>query len=347
MLIKNKSKDVFLLKQAGSDVDKSLQLTGYQVSKPNIPEVWSSTMGEGITVAVLDTGCQITHPDIKNAVLRTRSCINSAKIKLLERMIRDGKLGKTKSTISKSAQLKIGKNLEKLEQQLLKMTSDVTDVDSHGTFVSSEIVAESDNFGIVGVAPKAKLMVVKVLRDDGSGSFEDVAAGINFAVANKADVISLSLGSSVSSPLVLQAIKNAYNKQIPVICAAGNSGNTGKLDYPAQYSQTISVGAINRWADRASFSQTGSRLDFVMYGTNILGAVPTDDYAFMSGTSMATPIVAGIVALLLSKHRNFGGNTPINNVEDIRQHLAKICIDLGDVGKDSQYGFGLIDASKL
>lgn len=275
------------------------QTVGYQISKHNIPDVWLETEGEGVTVAVLDTGCW-PHPDLQGALISGHNFWDNSSI------TKDGGCG-------------------------------------HGTHCCGILGARNNTIGIVGVAPQVKILVVKVLSDEGWGYSDQVNAGIYYAINHGADVISMSLGSPDYDPDEHKAIAAAYKANIPVVCAAGNSGDVGSLDYPARHAETISVGALNEANARAEFSQTGRRLDFMAPGVAIQSTFLKDSYTVMSGTSMATPWVAGVVALMISKHRKYGGDTPLNTVEDIREHLRKTCIDLNTAGHDSMTGYGLVD----
>jgi len=275
----------------------SSQRFGYQIIKHNIPNVWLETQGEGVKVAILDTGCQVDHEDLIGSVTYSHG--------------------------------------------------NVADVHGHGSHVSGIISANNNTKGIVGVAPLAELHIYKVLDDNGSGTWQGVADGINAAMFNGADIISMSLGGSGTASVITSAIVNAYNTGVVVICAAGNSGNTGQIDYPGRYSETISVGALDENNIRASFSSTGSNLDFMAPGVSILSTVPGDGYQYMSGSSMSCPWLAGIVALMISKHRQFGGFTPIDNVEDVREHLRRHAIDMQSVGKDLDSGWGYVDVQSL
>lgn len=226
------------------------------------------------------------------------------------------------------------------------------DAESHtyianGHFVSNThvagIIAARDNaIGIVGVAPQSSLIAIKALGDDGNGSFEAIIKGIEIAIQLKADIINMSLGSPVGDSLLQAACKKAYDANIPLICAAGNSG-TEVLDFPAQYEETISVGALDARNTRAVFSQYGSGLDFMAPGVDILSTTPNNTYSIMSGSSMSAPWLAGIVALLLSKHKKNQGKTPIHTVEDVRNHLKCMATTLEEAGT----GFGFVDVSKM
>jgi len=276
------------------------QEIGYQISKHNIPQIWKETEGEGITIAVLDTGFY-EHQDLKDALIE-------------------------------------GNNFSE--------SPDITDRDGHSSFVSGVVTANNNDIGIVGVAPKAKILIIKVLDDNGEGYLEDVTRGIIWAVENKVDIINMSLGGEEGDPKLYNAIKLAYDQKIPVICAAGNSGNVGTIDYPANYPETIAIGALDERNLRADFSQTGQNLDFMAPGTSIRSTVPGNRYSVWSGTSFSSPWAAGVIALMMAKHRTLGGNTPVKTVEDVREHLRKTAIDLDQAGKDPKTGFGLIDAVK-
>ena len=222
----------------------------------------------------------------------------------------------------------------------------IVDGNSHGTHVAGTIAANNNAKGIVGIAPKATIYANKVLSDSGGGSDYSVSRGIREAVANKCDIINLSLGAPVDLPQTREAIKHAYNNNVIVICAAGNSGQLDHVIYPAFYKETISVGALNSSNIRAWFSTGGANLDFMAPGVSILSTVPNNGYAKYSGTSMATPWLAGIAALILSKHRKYGGSTPVDNVEQMREHIKRLAIDLGQPGWDKETGFGIINVKE-
>lgn len=221
----------------------------------------------------------------------------------------------------------------------------VSDQNGHGTHVSGIVSAQRNNMGVVGVAPESKILPIKVLDKDGRGSLEALAEAISFATDEGVDVINVSLGGTFNFKSVRNAILKAYKKNIPVICAAGNNGDLGKIMFPAYYPETISIGAIDEERVRTEWSQTGTNLDFMAPGDSIVSTFPTNQYAAMSGTSMASPWVAGVVALMIAKHRKFGGQTPIEGVEDIREHLKKTALDIYKVGKDKKTGFGIISVS--
>jgi len=162
------------------DFNASSQLMGYQIWKHNVPDLWNETQGEGVKVAILDTGCQSSHPDLQGRIA-------------------------------------------------FKYPGEAPDAVGHGTHVSGTVAASNNEIGFVGVAPKADLYIIKVLNDQGWGTLDDVANGIYKAVEMGCDVISMSLGSPYTDPILHDAVKTAYNANIPIVCAAGNSGEIGAL----------------------------------------------------------------------------------------------------------------------
>ena len=222
------------------------------------------------------------------------------------------------------------------------------DVQGHGTHTAGTIAARDNATGCVGVAPEAKLLVGKVLGDNGSGSSAGVAAGILWAIDQKADLISMSLGSPQPDPRIKDAVEAALKAGIYVIAAAGNEGpSLDTIGYPAGFDGVVSVGAIDPNRRPAQFSSRGRRLDIMAPGTDIVSCWPPNGLARLSGTSMATPFVAGVVALILAKHKQFAGDTPVDTPADLVDHLHKTAVDLDAPGFDMNTGWGLIDPEKL
>lgn len=220
-------------------------------------------------------------------------------------------------------------------------TTSYVDQNGHGTHVAGVIAAQGTNGGVKGVAPAASIYAVKALDSNGEGYTSDIIAGIDWAIQNKMDIISMSLGSSESSTALKNAIDTAYSNGLLIVAAAGNDGNTSgtgtNIEYPANYSSAIAVGAVDSSNRRASFSSTGSKLEVSAPGVDIVSTYLNNGYEKMSGTSMATPFVAGDLALLKQKYPSY------TNVQ-LRQLLDSNVKDLGTSGKDSLYGYGLITA---
>jgi len=213
----------------------------------------------------------------------------------------------------------------------------VYDAYGHGTHCAGTIAQNTDNgIGTVGVAPGTRLLPVKVLGDSGYGSSADIAAGIEWAADNGADVISMSIGWWGYSTTVANAVSYAHDRDVVLVGAAGNE-DTGSLNYPAAYDEVISVGAT-RWNDRlTSFTNWGEDLDLVAPGEDVLQEVPSWYYSAWSGTSMATPHVAGVAALIVAQG--------IDDPQLVREILHQSAVDLGDSGRDEWFGHGLVDAA--
>ncbi|MBS0207792.1 MAG: S8 family peptidase [Planctomycetes bacterium] len=224
------------------------------------------------------------------------------------------------------------------------------DRQGHGTHTAGTIAARRNGRGVVGVAPECRLLVGKVLGDDGSGSDQSVAAGIDWAVAQGADIVSMSLGSPQPSPAIYAAIRRACDAGKFVVCAAGNDGaqaDADTINYPGRWKETVAVAAVDSQGHVAEFSSRGPEIDIAAPGVNILSTFLNSGYARLSGTSMATPFVAGVVALMLSKHRALGSSTPLANVTDLREHLRRTATPAAPQEPDPAYGWGLIDPNKL
>lgn len=268
-----------------------------------IPKVQATTAhssgytGNGIKVAILDTGIDSSHPDL-------------------------------------SANVKGGYSVftDSANRDPFK------DGNSHGTHVAGTVAGVNNTIGVLGVAPNVSLYAVKVLDNNGSGSYSGIAQGIEWAINNKMKVINMSLGGSASSSILQQYCDLAYNSGILVVAAAGNSGNaagTGdNVGYPARYSSVIAVAATDSNNKRGSFSSTGSTVELSAPGVSIYSTVPNNSYATYNGTSMASPHVAGVAALV------WGAKPTLTNVQ-LRQLLRDTAVNLGTA---SHYGYGLVQA---
>jgi len=205
----------------------------------------------------------------------------------------------------------------------------------HGTHVASIALARHDSVGIAGVAPRARLMPVRVC----GGMFcmeSDIAEGIAFAVAHGARVINLSLGGSDEMPYLHQAIDDAMAAGVIVVASRGNGGSTAPF-YPASWTGVIAVSALDRDLALASFSSY-SGVDFCAPGVDVIaGAGPGDVYRYASGTSMATPHVSAVVALALIAHPEWDRAAVVGA-------MAESATDLGAPGYDEQFGFGMVNA---
>lgn len=216
------------------------------------------------------------------------------------------------------------------------------DIAGHGTHCAGIIAGVDNDIGVIGVAPRCKLLIGKVLGDDGSGYGEWIAAGLDWAASEGAHIISMSLGSPYPDPIIWNAIKRATAKGCLVICAAGNSGPTNPtdIDYPGRFEEVVAVASIMKGGDLSRFSSRGPHVALAAPGERILSTFPSDRYATLSGTSMATPFVAGVAALLV------GAKGALNRgsfLDLVKPHV----IDAGDPGIDSLYGWGIVNVGDL
>jgi subtilisin len=248
------------------------------------PECWAKgAKGQGKKVAVLDTGVDINHVDLKG---RIREAANF-----------------TRSSAGSS------------------------DVQGHGTHCAGIVV---------GIAPEVDLYCGKVLGDNGSGTSSQIAAGIDWAVSKRVDVISMSLGSPSQDSIIQAACERATRAGVIVVAAAGNSGpGRDTVEYPGGFAACICVAATDSGDRVASFSSRGAQVYVAAPGVDILSAYPGDRRATMSGTSMATPGVAGALAVVLSSGPDL---TP----ETVRESIKKTAKDIPPTGRDPSTGFGLI-----
>ncbi|MEO0687310.1 MAG: S8 family serine peptidase, partial [Cyanobacteria bacterium J06649_11] len=222
------------------------------------------------------------------------------------------------------------------------------DVDGHGTHVSGTIAGEKNGFGVTGIAYDSQIMPVKVLDDTGSGSNLSVADGIYYAVDNGADVINLSLGGSLPSSEVSAAVQYASSQGITVVMAAGNSGGQMPL-YPARYADQygIAVGAIDENENMASFSNRAGTQELTYVtapGVDIYSTLPDNRYESYSGTSMATPHVAGVVALMLSANPSFDSKLIRQTLEETASNNTQetpLLPDFSDIFPGFDFSLGL------
>lgn len=209
-------------------------------------------------------------------------------------------------------------------------TSDTMDRQGHGTHVAGTI----GSYGVVsGVMQNVTLIPVKVLGDNGSGTTYGIQQGVIFAANQGADVINMSLGGGGYSQGMNDACNYAVSKGTIVIAATGNDGR-GSISYPAAYASVIAVGSVDSNRVRSSFSNYGQGLDLVAPGRNIYSTYPNNRYTSLSGTSMATPHVAGVAGLM----RAINPSLTVARAKEILLSTAQAA------GAANQYGAGIVDA---
>jgi subtilisin family serine protease len=290
-------------------------------------KAWDTKGGEGVVVAVVDTGVDYTHPDIA------------------ANMWTDGASHFGHDFVANDNATSPTEDLDPM------------DTNGHGTHVSGTIAAIGNNsLGVIGVAYKSKIMAVRVLASDGSGGDGSIAQGIRWAADHGAQVINLSLGGPADVPATHDAIIYAHQLGVVIVVAAGNDGV--RLDdspeYPAAYPEVITVSAFD-WNDRlAYFSNFGTKIDVGAPGYDVLSlkasqcslcsghadAIVQSSYLHLSGTSMATPHVAGVAALILSQH-------PTYSNEQVRQALRQSGDHVsGTAGFSENSGYGRVSAAR-
>lgn len=217
------------------------------------------------------------------------------------------------------------------------------DGNGHGTHVA----------GIVSlIAPDARLLILKALDNNGSGSLESIVRAIKYATwyrtpeGRRIDIINMSLGAPTGSVELHEAIKKAVDQNILVCCAAGNEGdgrsNTAELSYPAMYQEVVSVGAVDFNCNVAMFSNSNNEVDLAAPGTRIWSTLPGARYGDQSGTSMACPHAVGMAALYIEKYGKRFNKRPTE--PELYLALKIMSLDIGSVGIDADTGAGLVSA---
>jgi len=276
--------------------------------------------GSGINIAILDTGIDTDHPDL--------SYIFSFDF-----------------------------------SDLLMDDADPEDFSGHGTHIAGIIAAQNNDIGVFGIAPSANLYILKVFTDDGEGRYSSAVEAIEWCMGtytdtiegNEIHIISMSWGSEVDlgDPGIEPWINQAYNQGIILVGSAGNDGNsTGTGDniiYPARYENVIAVSATNEEDQRPTFSSTGPAVELTAPGVNIISTF-IDGYATLAGTSMSCAHVSGSIALLLNSDVPTDYDTNTNEKWDpaeIRNVLHDTADDIGQEGKDQQFGYGVININQV
>lgn len=295
---------------------KALHSTSFEipfgVRQLQAPEIWAQgEKGSGIVVAVLDTGVDMFHPDLKPNIIDGRNFTNEGS------------------------------------------REDYQDLNGHGTHCAGTIAGVENEKGVVGVAPEAKLLIGKVLDGSGSGSYYSIIQGIKWATnwegknGEKTRIISMSLGGSYNDKNLEKAILEACARGIIVVVASGNEGDnreeTYEFGYPALYNECITVGAIDENRKIAYFSNNHKQVDVVAGGVDVLSTYPRNQYARLSGTSMATPHIAGAMALLIKLGEKKFKRT-LEQAE-IYGMLTKVCCSLGY--EASTEGHGLPELTRF
>jgi serine protease len=291
----------------------------WHLTQINVERAWDISTGEGVTVAVLDSGVNSAGPDgFGGRLVSGYSAVNIANPTVTE------------------------------------------DGNGHGTHVAGTIAQQTNNeTGVAGIAYNASIMPVKVLNKWGLGTNRQIGDGIRWAADHGADVINLSLGGYWRSRFLEEAVDYAYNRGVVLVAASGNEGIRW-VAYPAAYENCIAVGSVRYDEVVADYSNRGLALDIVAPGGDVTEDLNEDgyvdgviqetfsfafagrafgwDYQFWDGTSMASPHVAGVAALIIAANPDYTPN-------DVRDAIFNTAKDLGAPGWDEVYGYGLVDAA--
>lgn len=246
-----------------SEAIPNAESTPYGITQIKADTFWATetTKGQGIKIALLDTGCDINHPDLAGRIVEFKNFTPD-----------DAGIGHI-----------------------------VTDNVGHGTHVAGTVAANSNTEGVVGVAPNASLYIMKVLTN-GGGTVTAIKNALIHCINKNVDIINMSLGTTTNDPELEALIKSAVRQNIMVVVSAGNTGDgsasTDEVSYPAAYNNSIAVGAVDSTRAPSSFTNSNNQIDIVAPGVSIVSTYPNNQYATLSGTSMAAPHVTGALALL-------------------------------------------------
>ncbi|KKO46066.1 peptidase S8 [Arsukibacterium ikkense] len=214
-----------------------------------------------------------------------------------------------------------------------------SDGNGHGTHVAGTMVALNNNTGVVGVigSGQAGVHIVKIFNDSGNWTYaSNLVQGIQSCKDAGAKVVNMSLGGGSSNQTENTAMTNFYNGGMLLVAAAGNAGNTS-MSYPASYNAVVSVAAVDSNRNLASFSQRNSQVELSGPGVSVSSTWRNGGYNSISGTSMASPHVAGVAALVWSNH-------PSCTAPQIRNALNVTAQDRGAAGRDNSFGWGIVQA---
>ena len=284
------------------DLPAAGQQVPWGIKRVNAAGAWAKTKGKGVRIAVIDTGIDYSHPDLRANVAGGWNATNKEK------------------------------------------PEDYMDDNGHGTHCSGTIAALDNDAGVVGIAPEASLYGVKVLDANGSGTFDDVIAGMQWAVEHRMQVASMSLGTPKGNDSLKAAVQAMAKNGVVLIVAAGNSGippqgSKSSVGYPAAYAGAIAIAASDASDKVAYFSSRGPEVALIAPGVDVDSLAPGGGIAQMSGTSMAAPHAAGLAALAISARG-------ISGVEAVRAALQAAAVKLPGA-PDTEQGAGLVDAAML
>ena len=295
---------VRLTNEGGVTVSDPQLPNQYSLDQMRVRTAWSVETGASNVIAVLDTGVQYDHPDLAGRLLPGRDFVND--------------------------------------------DSDAVDDNAHGTWVAGIIAANAnDAYGMAGISWSDKILPVKIMDENGTGSTSDLAAGIIWSADRGADVINMSVGGFPYAQYVQDAVTYAWNKGAVLVGAAGNNRREENF-YPASFANVVSVSATQLNDEFSNWSSWGPKVDVSAPGSSVLTTNCTrlscehpdwGSHTYISGTSFATPNVAGVVALIRARYPSY---TP----QQVVDRLINTTDDLGYPGWDKKYGRGRVNAHR-
>ena len=201
----------------------------------------------------------------------------------------------------------------------------------HGTWCCGMIGARAgNNIGIRGIAPECQIIVAKVLGDNGSGSDQSIAAGMQWAWDQGADFFSLSLGGRGMPAYLKDLFQQIVNDGKFIFAASGNDG--GPVNDPGAFGSTIGVGSVDKSGVISKFTSRGPQLDILAPGEDMLSTIGDGQFGEMTGTSMATPAACAVGMLAYAKHEQDGSDTDLKNNDQMREHLKRTSVKTGEYG---------------
>ena len=309
---------VFALRppKGGGGSTQPAEVLEWGVDRVDAELAWATSRGLGVNVAIIDTGIDKDHADLVDNLKGGVNFVSKSPVKPADPNKWD-------------------------------------DDNGHGTHVAGIVAARDNEIGVIGTAPEAYLWAVKVLDRNGSGYTSDVIDGITWAKNNGMQVINMSLGSGTDVQALHDAVDVAYAAGVVIVAAAGNSGDgdgsTNEVIYPAKYSSVIAVAATAVDDSTPSWSAEGEEIELAAPGVSIRSTWNDGLYNTISGTSMAAPHVAGVVALALATAVQTAYDVDLDGLWDpaeVRAALQATADDLGAAEHDNFYGYGLVDAEE-
>ena len=309
----------YLVHVLGTPPDDPYYPLQWNLEKIQAPDAWEITRGDAsMPVAIIDTGIDLSHPDLK-----AKLWVNPGEVP--GNGLDDDGNGYIDDVHGYDF---VNEDGEPEDEYGV----------GHGTHVSGIVAAATDNgLGVAGVAPENPLMALKVLGSSGEGTYFDVARAIDYALAQGARVMNLSLGGVEASEVMSDAVQIATATGALLVAAAGNDDGSNPVFYPAAYDEVLAVAATNSSDGIANFSVHHPYVDVAAPGVGVYSTFCGGGYGYMSGTSMATPHVSGLAALVWAVN-------PGLTREEVVEQIVGSAKDLGTPGRDDYYGWGRINA---